>query len=90
MTDELAQEFPEAAEYIQRAVDEHGEDWVLENYYAELYPLGVIMNVPETENLPFYDDDRHESRSEAELIETYNAWGTYRENLKAASEADDE
>jgi hypothetical protein len=48
------------------------------------------MNVPETENLPFYDDDRHESRSEAELIETYNAWGTYRENLKAASEADDE
>ena len=87
---ELAQEFPEAAEYIQRVVDEHGKAWVLENYYTGLYPFGVIMNVPETEDLPFYDDDCHESPSEAELIEMYDAWRTHRENLKAASEADDE
>ena len=74
MADELGQKFPEAAEYIQRAVDEHGKDWVLENYYTELYPLGVIMDVPKKEDLLFYDDDdRHESRSEAELIGMYDA-----------------
>ena len=32
MTETLADEYPEAAPYIQQAVDEHGEDWVLENY----------------------------------------------------------
>jgi hypothetical protein len=33
MTDTLADEYPEAAPYIQQAVDEHGEEWVLEHYY---------------------------------------------------------
>ena len=29
----LAEEYPEATPYIQQAVDEHGEEWVLEHYY---------------------------------------------------------
>jgi len=37
MTDTLAAESPEAAPFIEAAVDEHGEDWVLENYYKKIY-----------------------------------------------------
>ena len=47
MTETLADEYPEAAPYIQKAVDEHGEDWVLENYYEQRYPLGQVMAMPE-------------------------------------------
>jgi len=47
MTETLADEYPEAAPYVQKAVDEHGEDWVLENYYEQLYPLGQVMAMPE-------------------------------------------
>ncbi|WP_080510578.1 hypothetical protein [Halorubrum kocurii] len=35
MTNTLTVEYPEAAPYIEEAVDEHGEDRVLENYYRE-------------------------------------------------------
>jgi hypothetical protein len=31
MTEALADDYPEATPYIQQAVDEHGEAWVLEH-----------------------------------------------------------
>ncbi|MDZ5813091.1 hypothetical protein U4E84_17290 [Halorubrum sp. AD140] len=85
MTDTLAAEYPEAAPFIEEAVDEHGEDWVLENYYKKIYPLAQVMAVPEKEELPFYDADEHETMTEAERVEMYQAWGEYRENLRTGT-----
>ena len=89
MTTSLADEYPEAAPYIQKAVDEHGEDWVLENYYERLYPLGQVMAMPEKEELPFYDPDEHDTMSEAERVEMYDAWSAYRENLRTGMDSDE-
>lgn len=47
MTESLAEDYPEAAPSIQEAVAEHGEEWVLEHYYEELYPLAHLMDMPE-------------------------------------------
>ena len=85
MTDSLAAEYPEAAPYINDAVDEHGEGWVLENYYEEIYPLRQVMAVPEKAELPFYDADEHETMTEAEREEMYRAWAEYRENLRTGT-----
>ena len=85
MTDTLAAEYPEAAPFIEEAVDEHGEDWVLENYYKKIYPLTQVMAVPEKEELPFYDADEDETMTEAERAEMYEAWGEYRENLRTGT-----
>jgi hypothetical protein len=85
VTDDLRDDYPEAAEYIEQAVRAHGEEWVLENYYQEIYPLGVVMAVPEKEELPFYDADEHDAMSAGEVREMYEAWSQYRENLIAAS-----
>jgi len=89
MTDTLAAEYPEAAPYIQEAVDEHGEDWVLENYYKKIYPLNQVMAVPEKEELPFYDADEDEALTEAERAEMYQAWGEYRENLRTGTKPEE-
>ena len=88
MTETLAEDYPEAAEYIQDAVAEHGEGWVLENYYTELYPLGVVIDMPEKDELPFYDEESHNAMTEAERIEMYEAWAEYRENLRSGSRGD--
>jgi len=85
MTESLEEEFPEAAPYIQQAVAEHGEDWVLEHYYEELYPLGVMMDMPEKDELPFYSHGEHESMTGEELQEMYQAWSEYRENLRTGT-----
>ena len=85
MTDTLATEYPEAAPFIEEAVDEHGEDWVLENYYKKIYPLTQVMAVPEKGELPFYDADEDETMTEAERAEMYQAWGEYRENLRTGT-----
>jgi len=85
MTETLADEYPEAATYIQQAVDEHGEDWVLENYYQQLYPLGQLMQMPEKDELPFYDEDEDDTMTEAERVEMYQAWAEYRENLRTGT-----
>ncbi|WP_144925285.1 hypothetical protein [Halorubrum salsamenti] len=85
MTESFADEYPEAAPYIQKAVDEHGEDWVLEHYYEQLYPLGQVMAMPEKEELPFYDADEHETMTEEERVEMYQAWAEYRENLRTGT-----
>ncbi|WP_265112064.1 hypothetical protein [Halosolutus halophilus] len=88
MTESLEEDYPEAAPYIQQTVAEHGEDWVLEHYYEELYPLGVLMDMPEKDELPFYDDTEHETMTEDERVEMYQAWSKYRENLHTGAKPD--
>jgi hypothetical protein len=85
MTETLEDDYPEAAPYIRDAVEEHGEEWVLEHYYEQIYPLGKLMDVPEKEELPFYDADEHDSMTEAERVEMYEAWAAYRKNLREVS-----
>lgn len=85
MTDSLAEEYPEAAPYIQDAVDEHGEEWVLEHYYEQLYPLGVLLDMPAKEELPFYDEAEDDTMTEEERLEMYQAWAEYRENLRTGT-----
>ena len=89
MTKPLEEAYPEAAPYIKQAVNEHSEAWVPENYYQKLYPLGQVMAMPKKEELPFYDPDEHETMTDAELTEMYQAWAAYRENLRTASERRD-
>lgn len=88
MTETLEEKYPEAAPYILRAVDERGEDWVLEHYYEELYPLGRLMEMPDKDELPFYDADEHDTMTEAERVEMYRAWAEYRENLRTGTRPD--
>jgi hypothetical protein len=85
MTDSLAEEYPEAAPYIQDAVDEHGEEWVLEHYYEQLYPLGVLLDMPEKDELPFYDEAEDDTMTDEERVEMYQAWAVYRENLRTGT-----
>jgi hypothetical protein len=87
MTEQLADAYPEAAPYIQQAVEEHGEDWVLEHYYEQLYPLGRVMEMPEKDELPFYDADEHDTMTEEERVEMYQAWAQYRENLRTGTKS---
>ena len=65
MPDSLTDDYPEAAPFIQQAVEEHGEEWVLEHYYEQLYPLGRVMAMPDKDELPFYDPDEHDTVTEA-------------------------
>jgi hypothetical protein len=85
MPDTLADEYPEATPFIAESVEEHGEEWVLENYYSELYPLSQVMAMPEKEELPFFDPDTDETMSKNEQIEMYEAWAEYRENLRTGT-----
>ena len=88
MTDTLAEEYPEAAPYIRQAVAEHGEGWVLEHYYEQLYPLGIVIRMPEKEELPFFDPETHDTMAEDARVEMYRAWGEYRENLRTGTKPD--
>ena len=83
MTDELTKNYPEAAEYIWKAVDENGEEWVLDHYYQQLYPLGRLMDMPQKDELPFFDPEIHETMSKEEVTEMYQARAEYRENLRS-------
>jgi hypothetical protein len=85
MTDTLTDDYPEAAPYIQQAVEEHGEDWVLDHYYEQLYPLGRVIAMPDKDELPFYDADEHDVMTEEEKVELYQAWAKYRENLRTGT-----
>ncbi|GAD52025.1 hypothetical protein MBEHAL_0785 [Halarchaeum acidiphilum MH1-52-1] len=89
MPDQLAEQYPEAAPYIQQAVAEHGEEWVLEHYDEQLYPLGRIMAMPDKDELPFYDDDEHDTMTEDEKVEMYQAWAAYRENLRTGTKPEE-
>ena len=83
MTDELTENYPEAAQYIWEAVNEHGEEWVLDYYYQQFYILGRLMGMPEKDELPFFDPETHETRSKKEVTEMYQAWAEYRENIRS-------
>lgn len=89
MTETLSDKYPEAAPYIQQAVEEHGEDWVLEHYYEQLYPLGQLMAMPEKDELPFYDEDDLDTMTEEERVEMYQAWAQYRENLRTGTKSEE-
>jgi hypothetical protein len=58
---------------------------VLEHYYEQLYPLGQLMAIPEKDDLPFYDEDEHDTMTEQERVEMYQAWAEYRENLRTGT-----
>jgi hypothetical protein len=58
---------------------------VLEHYYEQLYPLGQLMAIPEKDDLPFYDEDEHDTMTEEERVEMYQAWAEYRENLRTGT-----
>jgi hypothetical protein len=88
MSDSLADEYPESAPFIAKAVKDHGEEWVLENYYTELYPLSQVMSMPEKEELPFFDPETDETLSQDEQVEMYDAWAEYRENLRTGTKPD--
>ena len=88
MTETFADDYPEAVPYIQQVVADHGEAWVLEHYYEELYPLAVVMAMPDKDELPFYDETEHETMSDEERTEMYRAWGEYRENLRTGTKPD--
>lgn len=90
MTEDLEEAYPEAAPYIQEAVEEHGEAWVLDNYYTELYPLAQLMAMPRKEELPFFDEDTHDAPDDEELQEMYRLRKQYIQNLKAASKGDED
>jgi len=85
MTEAFADEYPEAAPYIQHAVDEHGEEWVLEHYYQQLYPLARVMKMPDKDDLPFYDPEDDDTMTEEEQVEMYRAWAEYRENRRTGT-----
>lgn len=89
MSETLSDQYPEAAPYIQQAVDEHGEDWVLKHYYEKLYPLGRLMDMPEKDELPFYDPDEHDTMTGEERVEMYQALAEYRENLRTGTKPDE-
>lgn len=88
MTETLEEKYPEGSKYIRQAVDEHGEEWVLEHYYEQLYPLGRLIDMPEKDELPFYDADKHDTMTKEEQTEMYRMWAEYRENLRTDSQPD--
>jgi len=88
MTGTLEADYPEAAPYIRDAVETHGEEWVLENYYHQLHPLGAVMSVPAKDELPFYDEAVHTTMTDAEIAEMYRMRAEYRENLRTASRSE--
>lgn len=85
MGDELEEEYPEAAPYIWSAVKRHGEEWVIKNYFPKITQLGVIMDIPDVEELPFYDEERHRHLTEQENHERAAAYREYRDNLRTGS-----
>jgi len=43
------------------------------------------MAIPEEDELPFYDADEHDTMTEEERVEMYQAWAEYRENLRTGT-----
>lgn len=90
MIEDLEEEYPEAAPYILEAVEEHGEEWVIENYFPKIAQLGVVMDIPPIEELPFYDEERDDVPSEKEQRKQAEAYGAYIENLRTRHRPGDE
>jgi len=62
LTPKFRREYPETCKYLIKAVSEHDEQWVLDNYW-QIKHLGKVMDVPEKEELPFYDSNGDNSNS---------------------------
>jgi len=43
------------------------------------------MDMPEKEELPFYDEAEHDTMTEDERVAMYQAWSEYRENLRTST-----
>lgn len=84
MTDDLEEDYLEDAGIIQDAVEEHGEEWVLDRWYPWFSQLGVLMDVPEKEELPFFDEEKDETLTKEEQIKMAEMLSEYRENLRKA------
>jgi len=85
MSDKFEEEYPEAAPFIKKAVRNHSEEWVIENYSPKITSLGVIIDVPPVEELPFYDEEQYDTLTEQEKCDRADAFRKYRENLRNAS-----
>lgn len=73
-------------EAVLEYVDRHGEAYVLDHYYMELYHAGRIVGaMPRKEDLPFFDPDEHEAMDRDEVIELYRMMAEYRENLRSGT-----
>ncbi|WP_321166911.1 hypothetical protein [Halohasta litchfieldiae] len=86
MDDDLVAAYPAAADYIWDAVEEHGEEWVRENYYTQIHPLGssCLSRARRNSSSSMWT---HETMSQADLTEIYEAWGQYRENLRIGTKS---
>lgn len=60
----FGEDYPEAAPYIREAVEEHGEEWVIENYVPGIVSSGVVMDIPRTDELPFFDETKYGAPTE--------------------------
>jgi hypothetical protein len=58
---------------------------VLKHYYERLYPLSRVMALPEKDELPFYEEAEHDTMTQSERKEMYQAWAEYRENLRTGT-----
>lgn len=86
--EELRESYPEAASYIEKAVDDHSERWVLDNY-NKVMQLGVMMPVPDKEELPFFDPAKHETMSDEEQAQMARAYSRYLENVRSGTKPGD-
>lgn len=80
--------FRSGREIIVDAVDEHGEEWVIDHYYPAIAELGILVDIPDKADLPFFDPEEHELESDAEVAEMARVMREYRQNLRAASETE--
>lgn len=80
MTESLMDDYPEAAPYIQQAIEEHGEEWVLEHYYEQLYLFGQVISMPDKDKLPFYNQDKPDPMTEDESGDVSSVGGRSRES----------
>jgi hypothetical protein len=55
---------------------------VIENYFPEVAALGVVMGTPSVEELPFFEEQKHEAPTEGEMRERADAYRACRENLR--------
>lgn len=85
MIDPLIDQYSEPALYIQDAVKKHSEDCVIEYYHLEITQLGVITNIPDTKELPFYDSTVHQIVTGEQLWDYHTALGEFPENLPTES-----
>ena len=87
MMDELEEDYPEAVQYIRQAVDEHGEEWVLDHYHVQIKPLQTFIPCTDVEELPF--DDEYETLDHEERVEHAEMLREYRENLRTQGQEDE-